>query len=245
MKIIDISSHNGYIDFEKVKADGVEGVIIRAGYGVQEDNRLVENIEGCKSAGLPFGLYLYSYATSMDSAVAEVCFMREIIRKYDLYPEYPIYIDMEDADNYKLNKGKSLYKFPELYTSICQYFCRELEKAGFYVGVYASESVFQSVLGKEELQPYDKWVAKWSTVSPNTKGNIWQYTSDGKVEGISGRVDMNIAYVDFPILMRMYGLNGWKVEDSPTYEYTIKTKDDTLGNTLDSMGIEYDVKIID
>ena len=76
MKIIDISSHNGYIDFEKVKADGVEGVIIRAGYGVQEDNKAVQNIQGCVKAGLPFGLYLYSYATTENSGYEEIEFMR-------------------------------------------------------------------------------------------------------------------------------------------------------------------------
>ena len=153
MKIIDISSHNGYIDFEKVKADGVEGVIIRAGYGVQEDNKAVQNIQGCVKAGLPFGLYLYSYATTENSGYEEIEFMREFILKYDLYPELPVYLDMEDADNYKLNKGKPLSKFPQLYTNICENFCREIQNDGFYVGVYASESVFKSILKMEDLEP--------------------------------------------------------------------------------------------
>lgn len=212
MKIIDISSHNGYIDFEKVKTDGVEGVIIRAGYGVQEDNKAVQNIQGCVKAGLPFGLYLYSYATTKNSGYEEIEFMREFIRKYDLYPELPVYIDMEDADNYKMNKGKPLSKFPQLYTNICENFCREIQNDGFYVGIYASESVFKSILKMEDLEPYDLWVAKWSPNKPTVRHNLWQYSSDGKVNGIAGRVDMNQSKINFPEIIKARGLNKWVTE---------------------------------
>lgn len=212
MKIIDISKHNESIDFNAVKAAGVQGVMIRSSWGhFREDERFRENVQGCLDAGLPFGFYHYSYALNEEEAHEEVDGFLNLIKEYK--PELPVAIDMEDADGYKAKNG-TLYK-KALNTTICDIFCSKCEEAGYYAMIYCNLDWTKTKLNMDDLARYDLWLARWGSTIPGRKCGMWQYTSDGSVGGISGRVDMNKAYIDYPAVIKENGLNGFGGSEQP------------------------------
>ncbi|MDR0946188.1 MAG: glycoside hydrolase family 25 protein [Ruminococcus sp.] len=203
--IIDVSKHNGNIDWKKVKAAGVTGVIIRAGYGKllkQKDACFEKNYAGAKSVGLPVGAYWYSYAVDVAAAKqeAEVCL--EVIK--DKSFEYPIYFDIEDKCHLKLSKATC--------TAITEKFCTELEKNKYFAGVYSFDSFFVSYLESSIQDKFSCWAARVEKVRPTycKKFAMWQYSWKGKIDGIKGDVDCNEAYKNFPNIMKKNKLNGCK-----------------------------------
>lgn len=236
MKVIDVSYHNGDIDFNKVKASGVEGVIIRAGFGWEytRDKMAETNIRKCIEAGLPFGLYVYSYATNMKEAKHEV---QEFINHIVAYkPELPVFIDTEDADGWRKNHGNPSFK--EI-AEMVKYQLLLLEKAGFYAGYYCSTSWYDAMKKYADLEPHDLWQADWrSGIKPYENAGIWQYTAVGKVDGINGNVDMNICYKDYPNIIRNAGLNGFKkstIEKGENKKDKAKGLIKELSNTIDEI----------
>ena len=194
-KGIDVSEHNGEIDWKKVKAAGVQFAIIRAGYDrydKQKDVRFEENYAGAKAAGLHVGAYHYSYAKTAEQAKAEAQTMLAWLKGKSF--DYPIVYDIEDASQASL--GKSVI------SDMIRAFCSTIEAAGYYAMVYANKNWLETRIDDDCKARYDVWLAQW-TSKPTYAGNygIWQYTSDGAVDGISGRVDMNIAYKDYPALI--------------------------------------------
>ena len=190
-KIIDVSTWQGNIDWSKVKADGVQGAIIRAGFGnvaSQKDNKFERNYTNAKAVGMPIGAYWYSYATSVADAKkeAEVCL--SILKGKQF--EYPIYYDLEDPS--MTGCGKSVL------TQIATTFCETLESAGYYVGIYSNPNWLKNYLDYNTVKKYTLWLAHWGVSEPAYKCALWQYSSSGSVSGISGRVDMNWGYQDFP-----------------------------------------------
>lgn len=130
-KGIDISSHNVEIDISKVKNE-IDFIILRLGYGrerTQIDKRFYENYEKANSMRIPVGIYLYSYVCNKEHAIKEAKFVLDVIQ--DLKIEYPIFIDMEDADNYNIKKNVKYITCID----ICESFCNTIEKAGYYVGI--------------------------------------------------------------------------------------------------------------
>ena len=229
---IDISSHQGIIDFSKVKSQ-VDFVMIRSGYGFyHEDLMFKNNADACQKYGIPYGFYHYSYATNVEDAKKEVEGMLQSIKNYQ--PSYPIVIDMEDSDGYKKEHGNPSN---EMYVEICSLFCKELEKAGYYAMIYANLDWLQNRIHSTKLDGFDKWLAQWSSAPTYQQPfGIWQYSSSGKIDGITGNVDMDIAYKDYPIIIRKKGLNHLEKKDSiekPNVDsyitYTIE-KGDTLWN---------------
>jgi GH25 family lysozyme M1 (1,4-beta-N-acetylmuramidase) len=203
MKLIDVSKHNGIIDWQKVKADGIEGVIIRAGYGrlpTQKDGCFEKNYAGATAAGLHVGAYWYSYATDVETAKAEArVFLAAIKGKcFDL----PLYLDIEDACQLKLSK--------EVCTDIAINFCNVLEDAGCYCGIYSFDSFFASHLEGSISKRYSIWAARVENVKPiyAKDYDMWQYSWKGKVDGIAVDVDLDIAFKDFPEIITAKGLNG-------------------------------------
>ncbi|GGB26988.1 hypothetical protein GCM10011409_00330 [Lentibacillus populi] len=196
-KGIDVSSHQGNINWDKVKADGIKFAMIRMGIGSdiesQDDARFERNVKECERVGIPWGAYLYSYALNTTQAKSEAAHALRLLKGKN--PTYPIAFDMEDADHYKRNHG-----MPSNATlvDICHTFLDIVEDAGYYVSLYASLSWLNGKLKSSKLNRFDKWVAQWNDKC-TYKGSyqMWQYTSSGKVNGISGRVDMNYAYRDF------------------------------------------------
>lgn len=204
---IDVSQWQGNIDFSQLKTDFV---IIRAGYGKsanQIDEYFEHNYERCKHYGIPCGAYWYSYATTTAEAEleAEMC-LRALKGKQF---EYPIYFDVEESKQFAL--GKSAV------SDIIKAFLRKVEAAGYFVGLYMSASQLTNYVSDDIKQRYAVWVAHYGVNKPSYAGQyqMWQKSSTGICAGISGAVDLNECYVDYPELIKSVGLNGFKAESSP------------------------------
>lgn len=211
--IIDISEHNGNIDFSKPK--GVQGYIIRAGFWNvkgywREDLKFKRNVQQCEARGIPYGFYCYSYATTQGQATSEVQAFLKAIKGYK--PLLPVAMDYEDADGWKRGHGNPSIQQQGKW---CAMQMREIERAGYYAMWYASRSWYVPMIqGDPSLRKYDYWMADWYIAkhkpgAPKLACGLWQYTSDGQVPGI-GRCDVNTAYVDYPTVIKNKGLNGWK-----------------------------------
>lgn len=193
-KGIDISEYQNNINYDKLKADGIEFVIIRCGYGrneSQKDSLFEQHYANCKRVGLKVGAYLYSYANTEEGArlEAENCLRFIQGKNFDL----PIFYDVEDA---KTTGKADKYTI----TKMCQIFCDRIIAGGYQAGVYASLYWFDEKMYIEELEKYNIWLAQWNDkITANFRVDIWQYTSDGHIEGIRGRVDMNNCYKYFDI----------------------------------------------
>ena len=184
-KGIDVSKHQDTIDWKKVKNDGVEFAIIRIGYGGSapvKDEKFEENYKNARANGLDVGVYIYSYADTLTDAKTEANAVINWLGGRDL--ELPVYFDIEDKKQSVLGNT--------LRTNIVKTFCDMIENAGYWAGIYANKSWLTSKLNMNELNAYTVWVAQWANTN-TYKGPyaMWQYTSDGSVNGISGRVDMN------------------------------------------------------
>lgn len=184
-KVIDVSHHNGTIDWESVKAAGIDGAIIRCGFGSdissQDDTQWKRNADECMRLGIPFGVYLYSYATTDSMAKSEAEHVLRLIKGYKL--SYPVYYDLEENGT---ESGAA---------ERARIFCEAIEAAGFWAGVYANKNWWDNYLAG--LTEYTRWVARYNSTLGMDNVDMWQYTSDGSVPGISGRVDMNHCYRDF------------------------------------------------
>lgn len=227
---LDISKHNGTLDFNAIKKAGNSFAILRAGYGKvasQKDSKFEEYYAAAKKAGLKVGAYWYSYALNKEDAKKEAQVCLDVIKGKTF--EYPIFIDMEDADGYKKEHG-----MPSNATlcDICEVFCEALEKAGYYTGIYASESWFNNQL-KNVSTRYDKWLANWGDNDDilesdelKTSYRIHQYTSMYKIG--SKRFDRNVVYsFDYPKAIEEAGLNGFEKSTTPSKPTT------PSGSTLD------------
>ena len=192
-KIIDVSQHNGTINFNKVKESGIEGVIIRIGWiGNKEnhtlDTKFVENVRKCQNVGLPIGIYVYNYCVRKDTVESGTRWVIKKIREYNFQNiiSYPIFIDMEDSTISGLSKN--------LLTDQCLTFCNIVKNYGFKAGIYANKNWFLNKLEINKLLDYKIWLAEWNGRNNHTLGykvDLCQYSSNGQVPGISGRVDMN------------------------------------------------------
>lgn len=185
-KVIDVSYHNGTIDWDKVKTAGIDGAIIRCGFGSdiasQDDKQWKRNADECTRLGIPFGTYLYSYAKTDAQAKSEAEHVLRLIKGYKL--SYPVYYDLEEPGTQSGAVGRA------------RIFCEAIEAAGYWAGVYANKNWWDNYL--TGLTEYTRWVARYNDTLGMDNVDMWQYTSDGSVSGISGRVDMNHCYKDFP-----------------------------------------------
>lgn len=216
-KGIDVSRHNGVIDWAKVKADGVKFAMIRAGYGAGNiDDKFDRNISECNRLGIPCGVYWFSYAYNADMARKEAQACLKAVKPYKL--EYPIAFDLEyDTVDYAAGKGVTITK--KLATELVIAFCEEIEKAKYFAVNYANIDYLRRYFDDSLLQKYGLWLAAWTDkTEPAYKCYMWQYSSTGKVNGISGEVDMNRGYVDFPKMIREAGLNGLKKTEKKWYQ---------------------------
>ncbi len=192
---IDVSKWNKEIDWDKVKNAGVEFAIIRAGYRGSTTGALIEdpyfrsNMKGAAASGVEVGVYFFTQAINEVEAVEEASAVLQMIREYDL--DYPIFIDTEGAGG----NGRADDLNVETRTLVCEAFCRTIENAGYEAGVYASRNWYNNALKTERLEDYYIWLAEYRS-TPLYQGyyNMWQYTSKGKIDGIEGNVDLNIAY---------------------------------------------------
>lgn len=183
MKGIDVSKHNGVIDWDKVIVDFA---IIRIGFGMyenQKDEMFERNYSEATKVNIPVGVYHYSYAKSVDEAIKEAELVIKWLngRKLDL----PVYFDIEDNSQKNLSRA--------ILDGMCEAFCNRIEKAGYWAGIYSNKYWATSVISGIKLgKKYTYWIAQYTDECTYTGDYaIWQYTSKGKVNGISGNVDMN------------------------------------------------------
>ena len=213
---IDVSKHQGVIDWSKVKTDFA---ILRAGFGrhaYQKDPQFERNYAGAKAAGIPVGAYWYSYARSAEEAREEAKACLQVLKGKQF--EFPIYFDIEDSTQGNLGKA--------VLTAMCEAFCDTLEKAGYFAGVYASTYWFTNKLDHARLaSKYTIWLADYRAGYNKTlKRDMHQYTSNGHVDGIAGRVDVNTCTRDFPGIIKKAGLNGYTKDESAETDQKPDTK---------------------
>lgn len=202
-KAIDISYWQGkvsYKSFEKVKKDGIKSVIQRSSYTSQSkfslgtDSTMKNNIINAYNAGLNVGIYHYSQAISTTEAKKEAEFCLDTIGNYKSYINLPVFFDWEWGGRLNASKASKLGK--SKCTDICNTFCKTIKSAGYDTGVYASLNVFNGYLNPSSIDDkYKIWVAQYNgTCTYNRSKYMWQYSSSGRVNGISGRIDMNYLY---------------------------------------------------
>lgn len=196
-KGIDVSKYQGAVDWKKVRAAGISFAILRAGYGrliSQKDPFFDTNAAGAAAAGIAIGAYWYSYALSSAEARTEADVFLQAVK--GVRSDYPLALDLEDPAQEKLSRSAL--------TDIASAFLEKIREAGFRVMLYTNPNWQKNHLDMEKLGGYDIWLARYSSATPeNTDRSdvcaIWQYASDGTVEGIEGRVSLDVSYRDYAL----------------------------------------------
>lgn len=204
VKGIDVSRWQGNINWEKVKAAGIKFAIIKAGGsddGFYTDSRWEANYKGAKANGIAVGAYYFAGPKCVTAAAGKADAKRFLKLLKGKKLEYPVYFDCE-AQPISKRSGT---------TKAALAFCKELEKAGYYAGIYASTySGFQDRLDDAKLHSIAHWVAQYAgKCSYRGSYGLWQYSSSGRVSGIGGNVDMNYANIDYPSIIKAGGFNGY------------------------------------
>ena len=204
IKGIDISHWNGDINFDQVKAAGVEFVIIKAGgsdKGFYIDSKFRDNYDRAIAAGLSVGAYYFA-GKKFRGIEAGVSDAERFIKILDgLKFDYPVFIDIEAQEN----------RYKEEITDAVIAFCEEMESKGYFVGIYASDiSGYKDKLNHDRIKSYAHWVARYGKEPEICKDHgLWQYSSKGRIPGIIGSVDLDISTVDYSKTIREKGFNGY------------------------------------
>ena len=189
---IDVSTWQGDIDWKAVKDSGIEFAILRSSFGSpdpkQVDNKFHQNVQGCQAVGMSIGAYHYGYSVSVEQAKGEAQFFLDTIKGISF--DYPVYYDVEDNKTMGTLSKQSL-------TDVVNAFCKVVADAGYRIGVYSSTSWLENKMDMSQIS-YPVWCAQYYKECQYTGTyGIWQNTSDGQVNGINARCDMNYAYVDY------------------------------------------------
>ena len=213
-KGIDISSWNGEIHWDELRAAGIEFVILKAGSSVGKDAAFEENYARAKQEGFGVGCYFYAYATNEQNALADAEMFAEWLagKQFD----YPVYLDMEDESLESLDR--------ELLTSVCKAFIESLQSKGYYCGLYINNNWLKNLLNTEKVTTwFDIWYARWTLSGeatwPDSFGErrmgIWQYSAAGRIGTHDCDFDMNVAFFDYPTYIKSLGFNGYGSADAP------------------------------
>lgn len=190
MRIIDVSEHQGRINWKKVKAAGIEGVIIRAGFGrANVDKQFKDNIEGAILFNLHIGIYWFSYAYNSSMAANEASYCNEVIKNYKDHIDLPVFFDWE-YDSMRFAKTKGVSPTKQNITDWNKVFCEEIKGMGYVPGFYTNLDYSKNHIDCGQLKDYKLWWAQY-TKKQQKDNYLWQYSSTGSVAGISGNVDMN------------------------------------------------------
>lgn len=220
IKGLDVSEFQGEVDWERVKAAGYKFAMLRAGYGYNTiDKQFRRNASECNRIGLPVGVYWFCYAFSPEKAVQEADGCIDIISEYRL--DYPVCYDIEQASaDYIEKQGVSFT--PALAKNVVKSFCDRIEAKGYYAMFYTNRNFLDTYLGTELSKRYAYWYARYADRFDGTDCGIWQYTSTGSVPGITGNVDLDLGYTNYPSVIKKAGLNHLSASSpspSPVPEY--------------------------
>lgn len=215
IKGIDISHHNGTIDWRKVKASGIDFAIIRAGYAQTVDSKFTANVTNALRAGIHCGAYWFSYACTPAEAIAEAKTFLKTVKPFRM--EYPLAYDYEyDSVEYyekRMNppsyKGERKTVTAELASDMADAFMSEIAHAGYYIVNYTNNDYLARYFTYAKLKQYEVWLAKWTTNKPINVTGLWQnaVSPKGTVSGINTEIDMDISYKDYPVIIRNAKLN--------------------------------------
>nr|WP_319489565.1 GH25 family lysozyme [uncultured Caproiciproducens sp.] len=196
LKGIDVSQHQGVVDWAAVKASGVDFAILRTGYGnelpeTQTDTCFSTNYDNAVANGVKVGAYHVSYATTPEIAVQEAQMCLSILNGRHL--GYPVFFDVEHDDLHTAMTSDQL-------AAIVTAFCSTITNAGYKTGLYSNASLLNTNLNSPALNAYDKWVAHYDVAAPNYSSayTMWQYSNTGIVAGINAAVDLDYSYVNYP-----------------------------------------------
>ena len=211
---IDLSKHNGRVDFKKVKEQGVKFVILRCGYAslsnrknLYKDEKFEEYYKGAKEQGLKVGVYFYSRCNTTATALNEAKFILSTIKGKEI--DYPVWLDVEDVSTLKSVTRETM-------TNVIITCLNYIQSQGYYVGMYTGAYILKDYLVENKLTSYDKWIAQWSK-NCTYKGSygMWQFGGETnilkspKVQGVSSAsCDQNYALIDYAKIIRARGLNG-------------------------------------
>ena len=204
-----------------MKASGIQFAMLRSSFGWGTSNKDVcfdENYANAKKAGVPIGAYHYSYAKTPEEAIKEADLCLSILKGKTF--EYPIAFDMEENSVAALGREKV--------SAIADAFCSRMEANGYYVMIYANLNWFQNYFTEEIFKKYDIWLAQWSSkITLNRTVGIWQTSSKGTVTGISGNVDLDVSFKNYPSIIKTAGLNGFSSVKEPVKNETPAPKPTT------------------
>lgn len=211
---IDLSKHNGNVDFKKVKQQGVKFVILRCGYAslssrskLYKDEKFEEYYKGAKAVGLEIGVYFYSRANSNSLGLAEAKFILSTIKGKEI--TYPVWLDVEDKNTLGTVTRETLTQ--SIITCL-----NHIQSQGYYTGIYTGQYILKDYLVENKLTKYDKWIAQWGkTCTYKGQYNMWQFGGEtnllkpAKVQGVSSKCcDQNYALIDYAKVIRGKGFNG-------------------------------------
>ncbi len=205
-RVLDISAYQGEVDFERVKSDGIWGVMLKATEGEQYLSPAFEkNYQQARAAGLNIGAYHYLRASTPQEAQREAQFFLKNVASKEL--TLPLAVDIEAPEQRQISD----------LTAIAKAFCDEVENNGYYAMIYSTVSWFKTKLSSAQLDVFDRWIAQVGTDKPNFDKpyGMWQFTWDASVSGITGRVDESISYKDYPSIIRDAGLNHLQPTQPP------------------------------
>ncbi len=207
--VVDISQWNSpdELDWNKLKAQDVKGVIIRIGgryasgeKAIYADDEFLRHYKDAKAVGMKVGVYFFSYALSEQEAVAEAKYCIDTLKNNNCSLDLPIYIDMEDLDNDRqhVTAGK------EVCSLVLDTFCKTVEEAGYFSGIYVSEDFANNFVNPEVFANRSTWIAEWykDTCSYNGEIAMWQYSKTGKLDGAKKDIDLNRLYVNYPAMIK-------------------------------------------
>lgn len=203
LKGIDLSEHQGVIDWAKVKQSGIDFAVLRIGYGKevsQIDKQFKVNYKACTALGVPIGGYWYSYATTVEDAKKEAETCLKLIQGLPF--EYPIYYDIEERRQLDLGKDRC--------SAMAETFLKSLESKGYFVGLYTYKNALDNYFTDNIKKRFAVWVAHYSTTADYSKTyGMHQYSSSGKLSGIGENIDLDYCYIDYPKIIKSKELNGF------------------------------------
>ncbi len=239
---IDVSQFQGEVNWDAVKAAGVQFAMLRAGYGAGNiDEQFRRNAEECNRVGIPFGVYWFSYAYTEEGAAREADYCIEALSDYTV--QYPVAYDYEYASiHYGESYGAVVNR--ELATALVNAFCRRVEELGYFAMYYGNLDFLNRYFDNSLRSKYALWYARYQSEAGLSGLAMWQYRSNGRIDGIRGNVDMDIAFYDIANVISKAGLNKLREEhttpEPPVTEpvdvitYTIRP-----GDTLSEIAAKY------
>ncbi len=199
LKGIDVSKHQGEINWRRVAGEDIAYAFIRAGFRGSSEGKLVEdeffqdNIEGALDNGIDVGIYFYTQAMTVEEAEEEAEFVIDLIKDYDV--SYPVVLDLEESTS---SSARTVNMTQEEYTKAAIAFCEKIKEAGYTPMIYGNLKTFMIMLDLKQLEDYEKWFAYYDNpVYFPYAFSIWQYSSKGSIKGIEGDVDLNVCMKDF------------------------------------------------